>query len=322
MTKAGYTPNSDTLCVFFLQRKATISFTSSISDWADFTALEGFDDQDPTTISQNQAYTLTVDAKPIILKFQCASGDELRVTITNVQGGGRYEGFGSTNINPTPPEPENTPTEVPTPSPATPTPATPTPATPTPATPTPATPTPATPTPATPTPATPTPATPTPATPTPATPTPATPTPATHTPATPNPETPIPETPNNPQKSPDTYSPTPDATWDGEYDDPPNVLIRGNDIPQIFDSHPPIQTNYVKTPPPKEVVVISISSATIIAIAGISLSVFNAVRSAKLVKDIVNGVDVEGDDNDDFSFESWIDLSYSISDTSNDVFHI
>lgn len=92
-----------------------------------------------------------------------------------------------------------------------------------------------------------------------------------------------------------TMTPKPSVTakpkslpWDGEWDDPPNVIIRGNDIPQILETHPPLQTEYVKTEYPKVRVVATISTGTIIAIVVIVFTVINFFRSAKKVKTIVN----------------------------------
>lgn len=53
---------------------------------------------------------------------------------------------------------------------------------------------------------------------------------------------------------------TPDTSWNGEWDDENNIIIRGDDIPMIKKTQPPLQTDYVKTEVPKVVIVVNISS--------------------------------------------------------------
>ncbi|EAY00731.1 hypothetical protein TVAG_085650 [Trichomonas vaginalis G3] len=224
------------------------------------------------------------------------------------------------NLPPTPaPSPEPTP-QTPAPTDPTPAPTDPTPE-PTPQTPAPTDPTPE-PTPRTPEP---TPQTPAPTDPTPE-PTPRTPEPTQEqpiinpTPQTPEPTTEPPvvstttgtETPTPIPGVPDPTTPLP--TWDGEWEEEPNVIVRGDDIPEIAETHPPIQTNYIKTEVSKVQTVVTISSGTVIVSVVVVLTVVNIVRSYKKVKDIVH--DVNNSDVEDFSFSESYTLD-TISDENN-----
>lgn len=73
-------------------------------------------------------------------------------------------------------------------------------------------------------------------------------------------------------------------TWDGLYDDPPNIIIRGEDIPQVIERQPPLQTNYVRTDVPKGTVVINATIATILIVIISIFTIINIIRTAKNVR--------------------------------------
>ncbi|EAY18932.1 hypothetical protein TVAG_146750 [Trichomonas vaginalis G3] len=109
-----------------------------------------------------------------------------------------------------------------------------------------------------------------------------------------------------------TIETTPEATWDGQYDDPPNVIIRGDDIPEIHETHPPIQTNFIKTDVPKKTTYVNVSVGTILIVVVVTLTVVNVVRSYKRIRNGLN--DYQADDVDDLSIESEFFSSYETDD--------
>ena len=107
---------------------------------------------------------------------------------------------------------------------------------------------------------------------------------------------------------------TPEPTWNGRWADPPNEIIRGEDIPEIRETHPPIRTKYQKTPVSKKASAINISLGTIVVIIVLMFSVFNLVRSCR----VLNNLDEEEVDDiqsqNEFSFSSSGYSLYSASD--------
>ena len=110
---------------------------------------------------------------------------------------------------------------------------------------------------------------------------------------------------------------TPDATWEGDWDDPPGVIIRGNDIPEIQETHPPIQTNYIKTEVPKVTKFINVSCGTGVIVAIVILTVLNIARTIRRIK--VHGNETFSN-NDEFEDLSSSFLLYSSEVDSFDAF--
>lgn len=103
---------------------------------------------------------------------------------------------------------------------------------------------------------------------------------------------------------------TPDATWEGDWDDPPNVIIRGDDIPMIHETHPPVQTEYIKTEVPKVVKFVNVSCGTGIIIAIVALTLFNILRTARRIK--LQGAEFASNDSfDDLSSSFLVSDEYS-----------
>lgn len=75
---------------------------------------------------------------------------------------------------------------------------------------------------------------------------------------------------------------TPEPSWDGEWEDK-NLIVRGEDVPEIRESYPPLQTEYVKTQIPKMHKVVNISVGTIIILVVVVLTIINMAKTyAKL----------------------------------------
>ena len=74
-----------------------------------------------------------------------------------------------------------------------------------------------------------------------------------------------------------TFKPTVEG-W--EYEDLIDIIERGNDFPIIQETHPPIQTKYVKTELPLINQVVGIATGVILIMAILVLSVINFIRSA------------------------------------------
>ena len=114
--------------------------------------------------------------------------------------------------------------------------------------------------------------------------------------------------------NPTIITATPEPTWDGQWAD--EGIIRGDDIPEIKETHPPLQTEYVRTPIPVVTTVTSISIGVIFAIIVIVISIVNFVRSYRTVKDAQNPISTARyETSDDGSSDDFIGLSESdISD--------
>ncbi|EAY23614.1 hypothetical protein TVAG_119510 [Trichomonas vaginalis G3] len=131
-------------------------------------------------------------------------------------------------------------------------------------------------------------------------------------------ETDIPAT---PAESPSTYIKTPRWTafpsatpYEDEYDQPgydPNPIIV-----EIKETHPPIQTEFVKTEVPKVKAAINIASGTALIVVIVILTVINIIRNIRLAYKVIKGDDPAffGDDGDEFDSLSF-SYSYDYSTT-------
>lgn len=110
---------------------------------------------------------------------------------------------------------------------------------------------------------------------------------------------------------------TPFPTWNGLYADPPGVIIRGDDIPEIRETHPPIPTDFILPEVPKATKIATISTGTILIIVIVILTILNIFRSAKKLKD--SRVQFEDSDVSDLEITNSISYTYSmISAESNE----
>lgn len=124
-----------------------------------------------------------------------------------------------------------------------------------------------------------------------------------------------------------TYSSTVPATWDGEYEDEPGIIIRGDDNPEIRDTHYPIQTKYIKTDVPKGRAAANITIGTVTVITILSITVINIVYSARKVtgkgEDEINEDDFDTDDDELGSFDSESEADHCDEPVAqNDIFTI
>jgi hypothetical protein len=90
------------------------------------------------------------------------------------------------------------------------------------------------------------------------------------------------------------YEPNP--TWDGEWAEEPEVIIK-DDYPIIKETHYPIQTGYVLTSVPAVIVVTNISVGAIVISVVIVISVYNFIHTAKKLKKLLNNGKYDADVN-------------------------
>ncbi|EAY04519.1 hypothetical protein TVAG_453370 [Trichomonas vaginalis G3] len=107
---------------------------------------------------------------------------------------------------------------------------------------------------------------------------------------------------------------TPDETWDGGWNDPPNVIVRGNDVPEIHETHPPIQTKYIKTNVPKVTKIINVTAGTGVIVVVVVLTVINIVRTFHRIKS--HKVSAVGSNSDfsDMDLDVYSSPEYVVSD--------
>lgn len=95
-----------------------------------------------------------------------------------------------------------------------------------------------------------------------------------------------------------TPPPTPAESWDGRWLDPSNVIIRGEEIPEIHETYPPLQTDYVKAEVPKVKKIVTFSTGSIIIVVVVALTIINILRTynrIQRVKGEFEGSAVESD---------------------------
>jgi hypothetical protein len=89
------------------------------------------------------------------------------------------------------------------------------------------------------------------------------------------------ETPTSLSTETENPSPAPIPTWDGEWAEHPEVIIKNDDIPVIRVTHYPLQTEYVKTSVPTVITTTNISIGAVAIIIIIVISLYNLIYSAK-----------------------------------------
>lgn len=107
---------------------------------------------------------------------------------------------------------------------------------------------------------------------------------------------------------PGTPKPTPDQTWDGKWLDPTNVIIRGEEIPEIQETYPPLQTKYIKTAVPKAKKIVTFTTGTAAIIGVVILTIINGFRTYKKLHSNENEYECsesEWDMSSSFYFDSY-----------------
>ena len=118
---------------------------------------------------------------------------------------------------------------------------------------------------------------------------------------------PVPSTPKTDQPKDRNKTPerTPEESWDGVWLDPPNVIVRGEDVPEIKETHLPIQTNYVKKEITRVQKAVNIGIGGVFIIITVILGIINIARTYHKLK-------YDEYEFSDSNFESDLDLSSSI----------
>jgi hypothetical protein len=75
---------------------------------------------------------------------------------------------------------------------------------------------------------------------------------------------------------------TPIPTWDGEWDDV-LIIMKGDDIPVVKETHQPLQTEYVKTSVPSNVATANISIGILVVCIILVVTIFNFINSYRKV---------------------------------------
>ncbi|EAY17799.1 surface antigen BspA-like [Trichomonas vaginalis G3] len=86
---------------------------------------------------------------------------------------------------------------------------------------------------------------------------------------------------------------SPEPTWNGRWLDPPGEIIRENDVPEIRETHPPLQTKYLKTNVPKKTAIVNISTGTILIVIILLYSAFSFMRQCKFVSRLIHADEME-----------------------------
>ena len=83
-----------------------------------------------------------------------------------------------------------------------------------------------------------------------------------------------------------TPNSTPNAIWNGEWDDELEVIVKDDDIPIIREFHYPLQTEYVKTSVPSVTAATNVTVGTLIIAIIIVISVYNFMHSVRKLKSV------------------------------------
>jgi hypothetical protein len=87
---------------------------------------------------------------------------------------------------------------------------------------------------------------------------------------------------------------TPNAIWNGEWDDELGVITKDDDIPIIREFHYPLQTEYVKTSVPSVIFATNVTIGTVVIAIVIVISVYNFRDSVRKLKSMISHKDNNG----------------------------
>jgi hypothetical protein len=109
------------------------------------------------------------------------------------------------------------------------------------------------------------------------------------------PVTPAPTLDDTPITPAPTLKDSPIPTWDGEWAEEPEVVIKIDDFPIIRGTHYPLQTDYVRTSVSSVTAVTSISAGAVATVGIVVISLYNFISTAKKLTNAVQNENINID---------------------------
>ena len=123
-------------------------------------------------------------------------------------------------------------------------------------------------------------------------------------------------------ETPPTLAQTPVETWDGQWEEQPGEIVKGDDIPEIRETHMPLQTEYIKTEVSVAEAATNISFGVIIIVIIIILTIINIIKTTKTLRkgklDEIEASSIELE-TDDFFDNSSETSEYITSEESGNI---